>query len=731
MTGLIFNIDNYFLNPYAIAHILIGIIIALEGIFIFFQNKRSLTNTAYLINCFFPAVWLTGAGLALISRQPELALFWSRFYCFFGIVFIPAAVYLFSVVWKESLLEGGAGRDLNKYAFFSKRKSLLFILFVSLIFYSLSLFSERFLIGVQGHSWGFYPRGGVFLSFFVAWFFLIYILALGNFVLTYKKVPPSLQKKQAKMIVAAFMVAILGAIDFLPKYGVRLRLIGPFPTLLFVSLVGYCVVRYKLMDIETVLHKTVTWFLTNLILVIPFVLILYFTYSWFNFLSNAGILSFLGFLGITFLFFVRGFHAKIDHFFQRRRYGLEEIANQFTEDLVHLKGVIPLSRKIKDVIAHTLYSRQVSLFVYDSKTNKYVSMDELKEQKASIELKNILSQWLAKTNKIIYRETVDIDPLYLPVRQELKEYFDSTGSSVIVPLVLGQELLGLINLDKKANLKRYSASDSHFLTVIKNQSAIAISNSLLYDGMEEQVKKRTEELIETQKQLIQAEKMATVGTLAGGVAHEINNPLTAILTNVQFFLSDPESMDKESLQLIEEATKRCRTIIQKLMLYARKPSESDQMEQINILDVIKDVVGLLGYQFKQENVDIKINSDSDIYLIAGNKNEVEQVITNLILNAKDAIKKIKEEGDIEVLVSKEESKIKVEVKDEGEGIHPRQMTKIFDPFYTTKEIGKGTGLGLSICQSIVRKHQGAIEVKSKPRQGSVFSVIIPAAENVS
>lgn len=726
MFNYIFDSSNYYLNFYAIPHTVIGLLILFEGIFIYVQNRRSLTNLAYLINCFFPAIWLTGAGLILSSGEKNLSLFWARSYCYLGIIFIPAAVYLFSLVWKNSLINSLAFNRASKiYELFLKKKSLFFIFSLSLIFYFFSLFSNKFLIGAWSYPWGFYPKGGLFLLVFILWFIIIYLLALGNFILAYKKAPSLLKKKQARLIIIAFSVAIIGAFEFLPNYGVQLYLFASIPTFIFVSVVGYCVIRYKLMDIETILHKTVAWFFTNLILVVPFVLILYLTYPWYSQLSNIGFLIFLGFLGIIFLFFVKAFHSRIDHFFQRRRYSLEEIANQFTEDLVHLKGIVALSRRIKDVIKSTLYSQKVDFFVYDSEKDKYLPINNTDNSK--LQIKNTFLQWLTESNKIIYKDLAEIDPFYAQVKADLKNYFDFTNSVVIIPLILGQELLGIINLSKKVTYKRYTALDFHFLSVLKNQSAIAISNSLLYDNMEDQVKKRTDELVDTQKQLIRAEKMATVGTLAGGVAHEINNPLTAILTNVQFLLSDPGSVDQESLELMEEATKRCRTIVQKLMLYARKPTESDQMQNVDILKIMQGIIGLLSYQFKQENLKIEIKAGQNDYLVVGNQNEIEQVITNLILNAKDAIKKVKTEGNIEIILSSDDSSVVIKVKDEGIGISDKNISKIFDPFFTTKDVGKGTGLGLSICQSIIQKHQGSIEVESKKDCGSTFIVMLPKA----
>ena len=727
---IIFSPDNYFLNPYAIGYFLVGLIVAWEGFFVFFQDRKSLINLSYMLCDITAGIWLTGVGMIYISKTAGLSLFWARYYSFLGIIFVTPSVYFFSLWWRKvSGLNHVLGENMHSKGLSKEAKKVVFNFFCAGLLYLFCISSDSFIQGMWEYPWGFYPKAGSLYFIFVIWFYWIMAISIKNFFYVYRREKVPVKKKQTKLILLAFAIAFIGSVEFLPNYGFALYLFAFLPVLIFLSMIGYCVIRYKLMDIETVLHKTLAWFFTTLTLVIPFVLTLYLAYPWYSHHGNVSFLSFLSFLGIMFLFFVRAFHSKIDHFFQRRRYGLEEIANKFTEDLVHLKGAAQLSQRLKVVIKDTLYSQKVDLFVYDSKKDKYIPMGESDNSQPELTIEGTFLQWLTKGNIIVYKDLIEIDPFYLQVKDDLKQCFSSTDSVVIVPLVLGGELLGLINLGKKETYKRYTALDFHFLTVLKNQSAIAISNSLLYDNMEDQVKKRTKELIDTQKQLIRAEKMATVGTLAGGVAHEINNPLTAILTNVQFLLSSPESVDVESLQLMEEATKRCRTIVQKLMLYARKPSESGQMQKINILDITNGVVGLLGYQLKQENINIKVEADSKKYLVVGNQDELEQVITNLILNAKDAIKKIKTEGVIKIILSKDKENVVVKVKDEGVGIADENLVKIFDPFFTTKDVGKGTGLGLSISQAIVQKHQGSIEVESKQDKGSTFIIILPKVED--
>jgi len=242
--------------------------------------------------------------------------------------------------------------------------------------------------------------------------------------------------------------------------------------------------------------------------------------------------------------------------------------------------------------------------------------------------------------------------------------------------------------------------------------------------LETRVDERTKELAKAQEQLIQAEKMATVGTLAGGVAHEINNPLTAVLTNAQLLKLMGRPEDKESIELIEEGAKRCQTIIRKLMKYARKSSAETPAAPVNLAEVIRSVKGMLGYQLEQENVVIELDLEEQLQT-EGWANELEQVFTNLFLNARDAILSKKTEGKISVIANSTEADLKVTVKDNGVGIKKDHLKKIFDPFFTTKDVGRGTGLGLAVTYGILEKHGARVEVLSEPNVGTEFHIKLP------
>lgn len=728
MLNPIFDIHHYIFSLYALPYYIVGILTMWEGVFIFMHNRKSWLNLSYLFTCTAVALWLVGVGAIYSATQEEISLFWAKYFSFLGIIFITPTIYFLSICWRSTMISGENIKN--------KLTSIIFNFSFAGILYFSCIGSNLLIEGMWRYPWGFYPKAGKGYFLLIIWFYILMVLLIKNFIYVYRYEKVPLKKQQAKLTIIAFSIAFAGSLEFLPNYGFGLYLLAFIPVFICLTVVGYSIIRYRLMDIETVIHKTIAWLMTNIALITPFVLLGYFIRAWYTGLNILPAVSFLAGILLVFLFFVKIFQPKVDHFFQRGRYNLEEIALRFTEDLVHLKGLNQLIRRIEDTIANTLYSQSIDIFIYreGQKNYRLANLQRASGKIAELPSEDDFLLWLAKNDNITYSKFININPAYAPIKEVINKYFNLTDACVVIPLALNEKLLGIINLGRKENLRRYSAADFHFLNILKNQSTISMSNSLLYENIEEQVRQRTKELVEVQKQLIQAEKLATVGTLAGGVAHEINNPLTAILTNVQMLLASDsvdDKLDKESLELIEEATKRCRTIVQKLMAYAKKPLETAQISEVNLLNVLKNVVSFLGYQLEQDNIKITIEAKDDNYLVTGNQNELEQVVTNIILNAKDAIRQIKKSGDIRISLVKSGDWIKVKIKDNGVGILKEIMPKIFDPFFTTKEVGKGVGLGLSICQAIVEKHKGLITVQSEPGKGSEFSVQLPTIRNLT
>jgi two-component system NtrC family sensor kinase len=223
--------------------------------------------------------------------------------------------------------------------------------------------------------------------------------------------------------------------------------------------------------------------------------------------------------------------------------------------------------------------------------------------------------------------------------------------------------------------------------------------------------------------LAQSEKLAAMGQLAAGVAHEINNPLSAIIANTQLLQRDLPADDErqESLELIGKAGDRALRVVRNLLDFARQDRYEFTATDVN--DSLQSALDLIEHQFRARSITLHSDLADDLPLIQASHDHLQGVWLNLLLNARDAF--AGQGGDIRLTTACQGGEVRVTVADTGTGIPPERLSKIFEPFYTTKQAGQGTGLGLSLCQRIVKQHGGHILVESKVGQGTVFTVVLP------
>ncbi|OGR88524.1 MAG: hypothetical protein A3A86_05400 [Elusimicrobia bacterium RIFCSPLOWO2_01_FULL_60_11] len=226
--------------------------------------------------------------------------------------------------------------------------------------------------------------------------------------------------------------------------------------------------------------------------------------------------------------------------------------------------------------------------------------------------------------------------------------------------------------------------------------------------------------------LLQSEKMSAVGRLAGGVAHEINNPLGVIMGFAQILLRRYRD-DKDlamPLMSIEREAQRCKAFVSELLTFSRTANAA--MEPCDFNELVRESMHLVGSKAKTMGTELKLELAEGLPPVLVNKNQIQQVIVNLCSNAQDAVG---ERGTLTVrtLARGKEGKdfIELQVRDNGAGIAPEIKDKIFEPFFTTKEVGKGTGLGLALVYEIVQKHQGTIEAESERGKGTTINIYLP------
>jgi len=316
-----------------------------------------------------------------------------------------------------------------------------------------------------------------------------------------------------------------------------------------------------------------------------------------------------------------------------------------------------------------------------------------------------------------------ITPEYLPHLPPLFAEFiraDGMASWIWVLLWSKDKPSGIMGISSR-EAREYTSNDENLLVAIGRQLATTIEKVRLY----EETCRAYEDLRRTQEQLLQSEKMSAIGQLIAGVAHELNNPLTAILGYAQ--LLESEGLSERAMDFVTKLFKqaqRTHRVVQSLLSFARQ--RKPQKQEADIRKVLEETVTLRDYDLKVNDIRLVREIDQSMPMVTADPHQLEQVFLNIINNAVDAILETGRGGTIKLRVYAKDGRVHVEFHDSGKGI--KEPGRIFDPFYTTKSVGKGTGLGLSICYGIIQEHGGEITARNREEGGAIVEVTLPAAE---
>jgi two-component system NtrC family sensor kinase len=243
--------------------------------------------------------------------------------------------------------------------------------------------------------------------------------------------------------------------------------------------------------------------------------------------------------------------------------------------------------------------------------------------------------------------------------------------------------------------------------------------------LEEKVRERTEQVMEMQVRVAQSERLASLGMLAAGVAHEVNNPLGGILALTALTLEDlpAEHPDRHNLEVVVRQTERCRDIVKGLLEFSRQSDAT--LEELEVNAVIEQTLALVGQQASFLNVTVERHLAPGLPPVAADRSQLQQVILNILVNAVQAMG---ERGTLTLTTrgGADGREVEIAIADTGCGIPPDVIDRIFDPFFTTKQGGQGTGLGLAIAYGIVTRHRGHISVQSEVGRGTTFTIRLPA-----
>ena len=240
----------------------------------------------------------------------------------------------------------------------------------------------------------------------------------------------------------------------------------------------------------------------------------------------------------------------------------------------------------------------------------------------------------------------------------------------------------------------------------------------------EKLERAIRELEATQQQLVQSTKMAAIGELVSGVAHELNNPLTAVWGTSQLIMRrDIDKALHDDLTVIHQEASRAVKIVQNLLSFARNHKPEKQLDSVN--DVLEKAIELRRYEMGVNGIELSTELQSDMTQTWFDTHQMQQVFLNIIVNAEQAMIEAHAGGKLQVKTHVVDEMIRVEISDDGPGISEENLEKIFNPFFTTKDVGKGTGLGLSLCYGIIQEHGGRISVNSAHGKGAAFTIDLP------
>jgi len=411
----------------------------------------------------------------------------------------------------------------------------------------------------------------------------------------------------------------------------------------------------------------------------------------------------------------------VEHVFFKNKYDYRETLWEFSRAMVSILDLQSLSKKIVEAIMQTMGVEKASLFLWNEEKGGY-SLIESRNIKMTASTPQIpkddpLPHYLRKMGEIIIREELE-KGVSLPEINEVIRKMSLLEAEVSIPLISKGQLIGMINLGYKFTKDIYSHEDIELLSTLANQTAIAVENARLYEDL-----KRSKSYIR------RADRLASLGTLTAGLAHEIRNPLVAIKTLTQLL---PERLDDEEfrnqfLKIASGEVDRISSLVNELLDFARPSDPKWGLEDINT--VLDGMILLISTETKKKLISITKNYASNLPPVQIDREQIKQVFLNILLNAIDATS---ENGEITVRTRSfmkpgGEPFVQIEFTDTGCGIPGEYLEDIFNPFFTTKTTG--SGLGLSISSQIVQDHKGYIDVESHLEKGSTFFVNLPVNQD--
>jgi len=685
-------------------------------------------NRIFAILCANSAIWLLSYSVAYVSSNILVASLWLKM-GYSAVILITAIVFQYTIEFLK----------LDKL-----RKIVVFIYLIC-FFWEILLWTSSLLIkDVHKYFWGFYPSAGkfhvIFLVFFISLAMSTFCILLYFFLFRKDSLSPR-QISQIKYLFLAFFIYNSASVDFLPNYGLSIYPFGCFPAFIFILIIGYTILKFRLMDISLAITRTSVFIAVySLVLGVPFAIafgwkerLIYAIGDnwWLVPLISSTVLATAG----PFIYLYIQKRAEDRLFQEQRRY--QSTLRQASAGMGRIKDITRLVNLIVHIVSRTVRLEHALVYLFNSETNLYqlraarAKFARFKTQEVIGNNSSIIKHLIRTRNPIVYEE----------IKQQTQDYGDmnlarleadlvEVNAELVVPCFIDDRLLAVIVLGKKVSNDLYSESDLAVFSILANQAALAMENAMFY-----------EEMKNTHAQLMKAEKMATIGTMADGLSHQINNRLHAlgfiagdaldtIKMKGEVFVS-PEAKEvmvdlEHALHRIEDNVTQGGEIVRGLLKYTRKGEEG--FAELDFDQLVNAAIEMTQFKIKPGEMQIVKEYGKDMPKINGNFTQLQEVFFNLIDNAYDAMmqrkNELKEKGYAPVIRisagGDNKGNINIRFEDNGIGIKEEDKSRLFTPFFTTKlSSKKGTGLGLYVIQKLIEEnHGGKVVYNSVYKQGT-------------
>jgi two-component system, NtrC family, sensor kinase len=685
----------------------------LFGIYICLRGERKFLHYLFLLLILNVVAWELSECQLILAQTASRAFFWIKVdYC---------AIFLFPAVFVHFALVFFAEDERPIYWY-----AVVYI--PTLLLMGALLFTDLIVTGVQSRPWGYGSVKGPFYIVFRLYFAGYALLAVSYLVVSIRKAASPIRRVQGKYFLAGLLIPVLfGIVIFNILQPLNIHsldiTVAPLATLFMTGIFTYAAARYRLMGLEVILTRGAAYVLSLVLSAGPLLAIAVWmqkevfgttSYSFNLYISLA-----LTVAGLVVSRLALWMQKHVTESLWKRGQSYQDIENDFNQAVVHGPGVPSrqeTARSLARVLTESFAPTTVSL-LQEAKGLRGHQPGASAEEREAVTGNDPLVLWFREHNGIVVRAELELEK-----RDESKDRLMAVlaerACEVCVPLKMAGELIGFIAAGNKYGKASYTLEDFRFLSLLADQATIALQNAQLYEDL-----KRSQQL------LARTDRLAAVGTLAAGLAHEIRNPLVSIHTFTQLLperLDDPE-FRATFLPLVSGEVARVSDLINDLMVFAR-PSPP-VIQEVNLHTVLEPIVRLLNGQAEKKGIHLTFSPAASPSVVPADKGQMRQIFMNLLLNALHATPA---GGTVSLTVHTPRSRggkeyCQVVLQDTGAGIPPEYREQIFDPFFTTKD--SGAGLGLFIAHQIVAEHGGYIDVESVVGKGTSFYVYLPSAQS--